>query len=374
TQSTSLSQISVSMPNFRDWKQDSGSVFSSVVVWLPWSYTASGAGVSNPERVRAAVISPEIFSAIGAVPAAGRLLVPDDSKNSERRVVLSYEFWKRAYGADPSLPGKSITLNLAAHTVVGIAPPGFSFPPEDPVDVWTALSQAALSSPDRSYRGYRVAAKLKPGVSPAAAQSALDVIAQRLSGLYPEDKQYGALLIPMREGVAGDFRTPLIALSGALGFALLLLCINVGYLRLVDLEARRKEMALRVALGAGRAVLLRQLLMETLLLFVIGGALGILFAPAGVRLLLSLVPAREIPWLHAQTDAFVFLGSSVTRLAIGFGPQPGSRRQGNRNRHSRPPLARPHHRAANCPGACAPLWSRAAHSQLRPFARSRAGF
>jgi putative ABC transport system permease protein len=311
-----LNQISVSVPNFRDWKQDGASVFSDAVVWLPWRYTASGAGVSDPERIRAAVISPEVFTAAGVMPAAGRLLTADDSASGDRRVVLSYEFWRRAYGADASLPGKTITLNSATHTVVGIAPPGFSFPPEDQVDVWTAIPQAVLSSPDRSQRGYRVAAKLRPGVTAEAAQSTMNVIADRLASLYPEDKEYGAQVIPMREGVAGDFRAPILALSGALGFALLLLCINISYLRRVHLEARRKEIALRVALGAGRMVLIRELLMETMLLFGIGGAVGILISPVGVRLLLSFVPPQEIPWLHARIDGFVLLGSiSLTLLA-----------------------------------------------------------
>ena len=316
TNSQSLTQISVSIPNFRDWKRDSASTFSNVIVWLPWSYTASGAGVSNPERIRAAVISPEVFTATAVVPAAGRLLTPEDSTSGDRRVVLSYEFWKHAYGADPSLPGKKITLNSAPHTVVGIAPPGFTFPPEDQVDVWTALHQAVLSSPGRSERGYRVAAKLRLGMTPKSAQSAMDVIAERLAGLYPEDMEYGALVIPMREAVAGEFRAPVIALSGALAFALLLLCINISYLRRVHLEARRKEIALRVALGAGRTVLIRQLFMETILLFGIGGGIGILISPLGIHLLLSFVPPREIPWLHARIDAFVLLGSvTLTLLA-----------------------------------------------------------
>ncbi len=314
--SETLNQISVSVPNFRDWKQDSASVFSDVVVWLPWRYTASGEGVSDPERIRAAVISPEVFAAAGVLPVAGRLLTREDSASGDRRVVLSYEFWKRAYGADRSLPGKKITLNSAPHTVVGIAPPGFSFPPEDQADVWTAIPQAVLSSPDRSQRGYRVAAKLRPGVTPEAAQSTMNVVAERLAGLYPEDQEYGAQVIPMREGVAGEFRAPILALSGALGFALLLLCINISYLRRVHLEARRKEIALRVALGAGRMALIRALLMETMLLFGIGGAIGILISPAGVRLLLSFVPAQEIPWLHAHIDGFVLLGSvALTSLA-----------------------------------------------------------
>jgi putative ABC transport system permease protein len=314
--SQSLNQISVSIPNFRDWKRDSASIFSDVVVWLPWSYTASGSDVSDPERVRAAVISPEVFSATGVVPAAGRFLTPEDSASGDRRVVLSYEFWKREYGADPNLPGKQINLNAATHTVVGIAPPGFTFPPEDQVDVWTVIPQNPPASAERSQRGYRVAAKLRPGVTPKAAQSAMDVIAQRLSGLYVEDKDYGALVIPMREAVSGDFRAPVIALSGALGFALLLLCINISYLRRVHLEARRKEIALRVALGASRAVLIRQLFMETILLFGIGGGIGILLSPLGVRVLLSFVPAQEIPWLHVRIDAFVLLASiGLTLLA-----------------------------------------------------------
>jgi putative ABC transport system permease protein len=148
-------------------------------------------------------------------------------------------------------------LNSATHTVVGIAPPGFSFPPEERTDVWTVLPHAVLSSAERSQRSYRVAAKLRPGVTPKSAQSAMDVISGRLAGLYPEVKDYGALVIPVREAVAGDFRAPVIALSGALGFALLLLYINISSLRRVHLEARRKEIALRVALGAGRMVLIR---------------------------------------------------------------------------------------------------------------------
>jgi len=316
TKTSSLNQISVSMANFRDWRSECTSSFSEGIVWLPWSYAASGEGINNPERVRAAVISPEVFSATGLVPAAGRLLSPEDSSSADRRVVLSYEFWKRAYGADPSLPGKRITLNGASHTVVGIAPAGFSFPPEDQVDVWTALPQAALASANRSERAYRVAAKLRPGVTAKAAQASLDVVTERLARLYAEDQEYGAVVIPMREGVAGNFRTPVIALSGALGFALLLLCINVSYLRRVHLEARRKEIALRVALGAGRLILIRQLLMDTLLLFGIGTGIGIWLSPFGVHLLLASVPGREIPWLHAQIDGTVLLFSvGVTLLA-----------------------------------------------------------
>lgn len=300
--SESLNQISVSIPNFRDWKAETANTFAEMVVWLPWSYTASGPGISDPERIRAAVISPDVFSGIEVSPAAGRWLNNDDAKSGERRVLLSYGFWKRAYGADSALPGKTIRLNGASHMVVGVAPLEFAFPPEDQVDVWTVLPASVLASTERAERGYRVAAKLRPGVTPQMAQAALDIVTRRLSDQYAEDRDYGAVVVPMREGVAGDFRAPLMALSGAAGFALVLLCVNIGYLRQVHLEARSQEIAVRFALGARRGVLARQLLIETLLLFSTGGGLGILLAPVGVRLLLSHVPAPEIPWLHARVD------------------------------------------------------------------------
>jgi putative ABC transport system permease protein len=298
TNSQSLNQISVSIPNYRDWKRESAAVFSDVVVWLSWTYAASGDGIASPESVSAAVISPAVFRAAGIAPAAGRMLTAEDSASAERRVVLSYAFWKRAYGGDPALPGKKILLNGASHTVVGIAPPGFAFPPEQPIDVWTALPQAVFDSPDRSQRAYRVAGKLAPGVTAKAAQHAMDLVAGRLGAAYAEDRGYGALVVPVREAVAGDFRVPLLALSGALGFALLLLCVNIGYLRRVNLEARRKELALRLALGARRIILVRQLFLEALLLFGLGGALGVILSPLGVRLLLLFVPASETPWLQ----------------------------------------------------------------------------
>ncbi len=316
--SDSAQQLSVSAPNFQDWKQQSSAVFSEVVLWLPWSYTASGAEVTNPQQIRAAVISPEVFAATGVVPAAGRFLVRADSTNSEHVVVLSYEFWQRAYGGSSSLIGKKIILNLVPHTVVGITPPGFCFPPETRTEAWTPIPSAMLSSGSRSSRGFRVAAKLRPGVQVKASQSAMMLISQQLARAYPEDKDYDALAVPMREAVAGDFRTPLVALSGALAFALLLACLNIGYLRSVHLESRRKEILLRLALGANRVLLVRQFLIETMLLFGAGGLLGLVISPIAVRALISLVPAAEIPWLHARTDAATFLAMFTVSLLAGL--------------------------------------------------------
>jgi len=316
--SDSATQISVSAPNFQDWKRESSFVFSYMVLWLPWSYTASGGEVTDPRQIRAAVISPEVFAAAAVVPAAGRFLIPADSVTSDHVAVLSYEFWQSAYGGSESLIGKKVNLNLVAYTVVGIAPPRFCFPPEIQTDVWTPIPAATFNSGSRSGRGFRVAAKLRPGISAKTAQSAMTLIARRLARTYPEDKDYDAVVIPMREAVAGDFRTPLVALSGALACALLLACLNVGYLRSVHLESRRKEVLLRLALGANRFLLVRQFLIETLLLFAAGGLLGLLLSPVAIRALISLVPSAEIPWLHARTDAATFVAMFTVCLAFGL--------------------------------------------------------
>jgi putative ABC transport system permease protein len=307
-----VSRLSVSAPNYLDWKQQS-TAFSDMVLWQPWGYNVSS-GTGDPERVRAAVVTPNLFSAMRLVPAAGRLLEPDDARSAERLVVISYGLWQRRFGGDPDLPGKKIELNLVPHTVVGVAPAGFSFPVEFQIDVWTSFPDSALRTGGRDERGYRVAAMLNPGSSLKAAAAELDLITRRLSSTYPEDKDYGAIADGMRESVASNFRTPLLALLGALGLVLLLACVNIANLQIVRFEARRKELALRTALGAGRRRLIRQLTTESLVLVIASGSIGIILAPALVRLLLSLVPPGQAPWLTVKTDLTVLLGSAAITL------------------------------------------------------------
>jgi predicted lysophospholipase L1 biosynthesis ABC-type transport system permease subunit len=156
------------------------------------------------------------------------------------------------------------------------------------------------------------------GATLKEAQSVMAPISQRLAQKYPEDRDYDVVIVPMREAVVGDFKTPLVSLSGALAFALLLACLNIGYLRSVQLQSRRKEMMLRLALGASRYRLLRQLLMETLLLFTAGGVLGLVISPLAIRALISLVPPAEIPWLHAGTSSPTFLAMFTVSLLAGL--------------------------------------------------------
>src|SRR5215471_10073090 len=317
-----LSQLSVSTPNYLDWKRQNTS-FADMVLWQPWAYNVSS-GSGDPERVRATVVTPNLFSALHLVPAAGRLLEPADGASSERLVVISYGLWQRRFGGDPDLPAQKIDLNLVPHTVVGVAPPGFSFPIESQIDVWTLFPDSALKTGTRDGRGYGVAAILKPGVNFKTAQSELDVITRRLAADYPEDKGFGAIVVPMRESVASNFRAPLLALLGALAFVLLLACVNIANLQLVRFEARSKELALRSALGAARRRLIRQLATESFVLILASAAMGVLFAPAIVRLVLSLVPPDQAPWLSVKTDLSVLLAATgltlVTALLAGLFP------------------------------------------------------
>jgi predicted permease len=311
-----LTLVAVSVPNFRDWKEQSRS-FSDLVLWLPWSYNVSGSSADGPERVEAAVITPDVFTALGVRPAAGRLLLASDkSTSTDRPVLISHGLWERRFGRDPAVAGKLITLNLVPHTVVGVAPPEFSFPPETRTDVWTPYSADAVAADTaRGGRGMRVAGRLAPGRSFESAQNELSVIADRLAREYPENQDYGVRVVPMREGVSGEFRSPLLILFGALGLVLLLACVNLANLQLVRLEGRRKELALRAAVGAGRLRLARQLVAENLVLVGLGAGAGLLLSPMGTRFLLSFVPAGEVPYLKVDTDAIVLAGfAGVTAL------------------------------------------------------------
>ncbi|MGH9761283.1 MAG: ABC transporter permease, partial [Blastocatellia bacterium] len=253
----------------------------------------------------------DLFSALNLVPAAGRMFNPsDNAQGNEYLAVISYRLWQRRFASDPGLVGNKINLNLVPFTVVGVAPPDFSFPVETKTDIWTPYPKSVVSTlSDRSARGYRVAARLKPGVSIKQAQADMDVVAANLAVQYPEDKGFGVSLVPLREAVAGDFRAPLFALSAALALVLLLTCVNIANLQLVRFEARRKELAVRTALGAARIALVRQIVIESLFLVAAGSALGILLAPAGVQLLLSSAPSDSVAWLKVRTDQTVLLTS-----------------------------------------------------------------
>lgn len=312
-----LTRLSASIPNYRDWKSQSRS-FAAMALWMPWSYNLSGAS-GDPERVDASVVTPDVFGALGLVPAAGRLLQASDESvpfGPDRPVMISYGLWQRRFGGDPGIAGRDIELNLVPHRVVGVAPRDFSFPPGSRIDVWTPQSaQAIASDASRDARGMQVAGLLRPGVGWDEAQAEMDVIARRLAAQYRENEGFGVEVVPMRESLMGPFRTPLVALFAALASVLLLVSVNIANLQLVKLESRRRELAIRTALGASRGRLVRQAFVESLLLALASGALGLALAPACVRLLLAQVPSQHIPWPSVPIDDTVLLVALGITLA-----------------------------------------------------------
>jgi putative ABC transport system permease protein len=309
------STISVSIPNYRDWR-DASRTFAALVLWMPWSYNLSGDDQA-PERLAATIVTPNLFRALALKPSAGRLLEDRDEPLQGRVVMISEGLWTRRFARDPAIVGRPIRLNGVPHTVVGVTPRDFTFPVDARVDVFVPQSmQAIASSPYRDARGLQVSGLLRPGVTWEAARAEMDGIAARLAATWPEDRGFGVSVVPMRESLAGDVRRPLLTLLAALGLIVVLVSVNVANLKLVRLEGRRHEFAVRTALGASRARLLRQALTESVLLATLAAALGALLAPAFVRGLLAFVPEGELPWLHVPADRTMLLGAVAVATAV----------------------------------------------------------
>jgi predicted permease len=315
---------SVSYPNFADWRAQSTLCDSIVAVRTNESFNLTGSG--EPERLQGRLVSAEFFSTLSIKPLLGRdFLAEEDRPGATPAVILSYEFWQRRFGADPGLIGQQLTLNNQSFTVVGIAPPNFQFGMETDVTVPIGL-QAERYRARGADPGVRpVVARLKPNVSLQQAETELNLIAARLEQQYPEsNKERRVRVTPLHEGFVGDVRQPLLILLGSVGLVLLIACANVANLLLVRASARQKEMAVRAALGASRATIIRQLLTESVLLAASGAALGILLALWGTSFIASQLP-DGIPRLQeARVDApvlvFTLAVSLLTSLLFGLAP------------------------------------------------------
>ncbi len=312
--------FSVSPANYLDWKSQSTS-FDSMSIYGFRGLTFGG--TDHPELIQASAVPPDFFTVLRAQPLLGRTFTRDDDHPNPRTILLSYKLWRDRFASDPGIVGRDITVDSQSFNVVGVMPERFRMP--DFAKAWVPLGWTDADRAVRGNHNYNVIARLKPQITIDQAKSDLAAISSRLEQQYPEDdKGWGATAIPLREQMIGDVRTALLVLLGAVAFVLLIACANVANLVLAKTLARGKEMAIRSALGAGRMVLLRHILVETLLLSVIGGLFGLLLARGvialSVKLLADRLPAFMEVTLDAQVLAYTLLLSIAAGVLAGLFP------------------------------------------------------
>jgi putative ABC transport system permease protein len=313
-----------SAPNYNDWRTQARS-FEGLAAYADTALTLTGEGV-EPERVPAALVSANFFEVLGAAPALGRgFTAEEETAGKNRVVVLSHGLWQRRFGARPEALGQTLTVGGNPYTVVGVAPPGFKTPVmEKPAQLWTPLVFNLAQSARRSDY-LDVVGRLKPGATLGQARAELSGIAARLAQEYPATNAgWDVKVVPLHERVVGDVRPALWILMGVVGFLLLISCANVANLQLARAAARRQEIAVRTALGAGRGRIVRQFLTESVLLALGGGALGLLLAMWGVELLVALspgnIPRLDEVGLDARVLAFTCGVSLATGVVFGLLP------------------------------------------------------
>jgi predicted permease len=325
---------SLSYPDFFDFRDQNRTLLNSALYRDRSFALTSEEGATS---VFGAKVSAEFFDVLGIKPKIGRAFVRDDERGGGGtggfKVIISDEFWKKHFGADPNVIGRTVTLDRRPHTVIGVMPAGFQFPIQnDPLNFYVTIAEDAAnpdgSKPQTENRGshsLQAVARLKPGVTVAQANSDLSTIAETLAKQYPDtNTHFGVLAKPLREDMIGDVRTALYILFGAVVCVLLIANANVANLLLARASARGKEIALRAAMGASRVRIIRQLLTESVLLAGLGGAFGLLLAQWGTEALIKTVP-QNIPRIsNIQLDAsvlvFTLLVSLITGVVFGLVP------------------------------------------------------
>ena len=313
----------VSYQELQDWRAQA-TAFVDMAAFSQMSYNIAD-DRALPEQASGAWVSENLFRVLGQQPLLGRDFRPaDGTAGAERVVILGNAIWKNRYGADPNVLGKGIRLNGDPAVIVGVMPPGVKFPTR--AELWTPIIPGAATA-KRESRAYSVAGRIKPGVGRAAAQTELTGIAARLAAAYPDtNKDVGATLQTFNERFnGGEIRTVFLALQGAVGFVLLIACANVANLQLSRAIHRAREVAVRTALGASRWRIIRQLLVESVLLGLAGGALGLLIAIGGVRMFDAAVADVGKPyWIVFTMDYAVFgflaVLCVVTGIIFGIAP------------------------------------------------------
>lgn len=316
-----LTRFAVSPANYLDWRSQSSS-FEEMAAYGFRSFTVGGS--ERPEAIQAGAVASDFFPLLRMRPLLGRTFMPDEDRpGQDKVVVLGYNFWRDHFASDPNVLGRNLLLDGAKYSIVGVMPEALQFPSW--AKIWVPLAWTNEIRAIRGNHNYGVIAGLKKGVHIHQAQAELSAISSRLEQVYPEDdKGWGAVIVPLREQLVGDVRPALLVLLGAVAFVLLIACANVANLVLAKTLARRKEIAIRTALGASRFVVLRQILAETVLLSVVGGAVGLFLARFGITLIVKVLGDRIPPFMQITLDipvlAFTLFLSVVAGVLAGLLP------------------------------------------------------
>jgi putative ABC transport system permease protein len=316
-----LPRFATSPPNYADWKAEN-KVFEHLAAWGRSNLNLTG-GDREPERLSGAQVSADFFDVLEMPPVLGRTFTAEeDQPGGEKVVVLGYGLWQRRFGSDPAVVGRSITLNGAPCTVVGVMGERFAVPSK--VEAWVPMAlQVDPSQRGAHYIG--VIGRLAKGVTLATAQTEMSGIARRLEEQYPQtNKGWGVNLFRMKDLVVEDVKPALLVLMAAVGLVLLIACANVANVLLARLASREREVAIRGALGAGRGRLIVQFLTESVLLSLAGGALGVLLAFWGTKVLMALsagaIPRAGDVGLDLRTLGFALALSLATGVLFGLAP------------------------------------------------------
>ena len=316
-----MTQFAVSAANFLDW-QKQNDVFSGMALYSHGGFELTGHG--KPETIHAGRVTSGFFSVLGVQPIYGRVFLPEeDQPGRNKELILSYKTWQTRYAADPNVVGRTLTLDGSPYVIVGVMGPKMTKP--DFAEMWTPLGLTPEEAAVRGEHHFLAIARLKPGVTLGQAQAEMNTISHRLEQSFPaDDKGWGASVISMREDLVGDVRPALLMMLGAVGFVLLIACANVANLIFARVFGRRKEVAIRSALGASRNRIVQPLLTESIIMAICGGALGLIFAHFGIQLLVKFF-ADKLPRMGdiglSQSVLWFTLGLSVlTGLLAGLLP------------------------------------------------------
>jgi putative ABC transport system permease protein len=315
----------VTIGNYLDWQAQSQS-FEHLALYRWWGVNITG--IDNPERVQGFLVTANMLDALGMQPMMGRNFKAEENEpGQDTTVILSHGLWQRRFAGDPNIVGKTIQLNSNARTVIGVMPAEFQFPRG--MELMAPIAFTPEMRTNRGNHSYLVVGRLKSGVSVAQANTEMTGIAARLAQAYPEQNTgLSAGVYPLLADTVRSYRIALIALMCAVGFVLLIACANVANLLLARASERSREMAIRAAMGAGRIALIRQLLTESVLLALLGGALGVLFAVWGVELLKASLPGEAFQFvvglrnlgLNYSVLGFTIGLSLLTGIVFGFAP------------------------------------------------------